>query len=264
MKKYYQNKYMANIDINHYGLKKDLGIAIFFFVLAFSLRVVYWELSGHYLERDAITYISNADALIQGGRTALSAYNQQNPRIIFYCWLISKIDVIIGNVELSAVLLSMLSGSFLVVAGLLLTIHMGVAMKQAGILALFLTIHPILIDFSVQPLREMPFFFCLFCCVLLFYISINRMWRSAFFSSFCSGLFFTLAIMLRIEALELFLLLPLAIAYCAEKEIALIKLFTLLGIFFCSALTFLLCYSFMVWGTALHQLIAMKLWMDSI
>jgi len=159
------------------------------------------------LMRDSVLYLSLAESWFETGNYAHTLVDTASPPLPL--WSIKTFLAAGFNAEVAGRSLSIFFGSLTPVAGFLFTLKLCNNIRIALISALLLAIHPGLVAFSVQPLRENYYIF--FDGLLLAMIAVSIKKDSMLNWGLC-GFFLSLAYFCRFEAVEFLLIVPFIIA----------------------------------------------------
>jgi dolichyl-phosphate-mannose--protein O-mannosyl transferase len=197
------------------------------FLLSLSLRLIKLILDP-VLTRDSALYITLAKEWANNGFLQNNEYNV--PLLPIYA--MKEADCFIENTEIAGRSIALFLGSLIPVIGYVISKNLFKDKKKAIICTLILMLHPNLISYSTQPLRESPY---LFFEGLILLALIKGIKNRKYIFWLLSGVLSALAFYCRLEALEFTLIIPLFIVYfILNKDICLRKASIFISLFYLS------------------------------
>ena len=193
-----------------------LCISLLIYAVALLVRTLKITLDPA-LERDAGVYLSWVEHWIETGDYFYSFFDRVGLVPPLSLWSIKTLTLTGFSTEIAGRSISMFLGSLLPVIGFFFTWRICRNIRIALLAALVLVLHPNLVEYSCQPLRESCYAF--FNCILLFAF-MEAIRKASFFNWAVCGIALSLTAYTRFEALEFMLFVPLILAaLCYFKKI---------------------------------------------
>lgn len=194
--------------------KREL-ILLIVFIVGLFLRILKLAIDPLLL-RDSVFYLNQAEAWSESGKyqAIIQDGNGITPPLPIY--LIKEIMAWGYNAEIAGRSISMFLGSMVPVLGYVIAIKVFKDVWTALLCAFLLCLHPSLVSISTQPIRENQYLFCIGVVAICLIDGIIQQ-RLRYF--FWGGVFLSIAIYSRYEALEMLIIVPLIVLFLALRKI---------------------------------------------
>lgn len=197
-----------SLTTKHRKYRALLCIALLIYATALLVRATKITLDPA-LERDAGVYLSWVEHWTATGDYFYSFFGRVGLVPPLSLWLIKTLKLTGFSTEIAGRSISMFLGSLLPVVGFFFAWRICRNIRIALLAALVLILHPNLVEYSCQPLRESCYTF--FNCILLFTF-MEAVRKTTVFNWAACGVALSLTAYTRFEALEFILFAPLLLA----------------------------------------------------
>ena len=197
-----------SLTTKHRRYRALLCISLLIYATALLVRAVKITLDPA-LARDAGVYLSWVEHWIETDDYFYSFFGRVGLVPPLSLWMIKTLTLTGLPTEIAGRSISMFLGSLVPVVGFFFTWRVCRNIRIALLAALVLILHPNLVEYSCQPLRESCYAF--FNCFLLF-MFIEAVRKSTVYNWAACGIALSLTAYCRFEALEFMLFVPLILA----------------------------------------------------
>lgn len=199
---------------------KEVVALLIIFTISLILRIFKLVLDPVPM-RDSTFYLSLAREWLDNGMILNTDFHGPLLPIYTIKELARFTDI---DIEIAGRSLALFLGSMIPALGYFISYKIFDDRKISVICAIILMLHPNLISYSIEPLRDSPYLFFEELIILEAIIAIKE--RKTLNWFFC-GIFSTLAFFCRLEALEYLLIIPLVIFYLYLKNYFSLRKFAL-------------------------------------
>ena len=234
---------MLNPCLTNKSEKRSILLCISLLVFAASLALRLLKLAlDPGLMRDSSLYLAWADNWFQTGNHLHDILGDPTLTPPLAPWTIKTVMAYGFNADISGRAISLFLGSLMPVAGFLFALKLCGKIRIALLTTFLLVVHPDLVTYSVQPLRDNYY---IFFDALLLVALIDAVKNDSNLKWGLCGILLSLAVFCRHEALEFAVIVPaILLVLCFFRKIELKQVFVKTAVFFLLfGLTFLLLMS---------------------
>ena len=200
---------MLNPCLTNKSEKRSILLCISLLVFAASLALRLLKLAlDPGLMRDSSLYLAWADNWFQTGNHLHDILGDPTLTPPLAPWTIKTVMAYGFNADISGRAISLFLGSLMPVAGFLFALKLCGKIRIALLTTFLLVVHPDLVTYSVQPLRENVYLFFIGALLTMIVDAVHD--NSAVKWGIC-GIPLSLAFFSRYETMEFFLIIPLII-----------------------------------------------------